>query len=292
MIIWNTATREAKIIPILMPFATGRRYSGGRMGFGYDLVGDDYKVVKLMVFRNNPHELVSLVYSLKKNEWTWSRSIQDGFGTSVKDESWLVNGAIHWIGRKETDQEQIVAFDLGAEECHWISLPAKIKYDAEVGVLRGCLCVNYISSYEKGDYDIWMMKNYMKQESWTKLYSINTEFFTRPLAARENGQLLLLEYIENENIRLENKDRLYWYDPSSKKQVQISEFMYTSQIVAAKVSMESLVRVNNYPMITGTRDNKPHLKQRNKRKQASQLLYWLPVWPLGLRRTNVLLFGI
>lgn len=111
-----------------------------------------------------------------------------------------MSGTINWLFSKKIKSGRvcpcfIVSFDLAKETFQKISPPSIGGVDvcdlSSLGVLRDCLCVT------SGD-DIWIMKEYAKQESWTKLLTIpykpeptNSHVRAKAVYIFEDGQVLL-----------------------------------------------------------------------------------------------------
>lgn len=84
------------------------------------------------------------------------------------------------------------------------------RHIMNIGLLGGCLCVTDNSQH----YDIWVMKEFGIQESWTKEFTIDPvtlhkslEGPFRPLQMLRNGKMLILW----------NRDNLVCYDPKMKE---------------------------------------------------------------------------
>ncbi|XP_024633547.1 F-box/kelch-repeat protein At3g23880 [Medicago truncatula] len=114
------------------------------------------------------------VHTLGSNIW---RNIQEfpfgvfPFGRSGK----FVSGTINWLASRKFYpgcNHFIVSFDLAKESYQKLSPPsyggANVGKMPTLGVLKDCLCLTC------GD-DVWVMKQYGKKESWTKLFTIPYE---------------------------------------------------------------------------------------------------------------------
>lgn len=141
------------------------------MGFGFDEVANDYKVVRVYDYTCNfkayEFEVHAEVYSLRKDEWKQIEASEWYFC----GESLSANGAIHWLTKNV-----IIAFDLHDETFHKIELP-KESYIAEEKCLllyKGSLAFLGISVAENRDrthVDIWVMKVYSATDSWTRQFN-------------------------------------------------------------------------------------------------------------------------
>ncbi|KAK5804766.1 hypothetical protein PVK06_032417 [Gossypium arboreum] len=149
-----------------------------------------------------------------------------------------VDGTLNWAVFSGQDGDfSIVSLDLAWETYKEVTQPCYGDGVDErtLGVLDGCLCV--LCSYRKLYADVWVMKEYGKRESWTKLVSIpylpyeRSEMFLTPVSVSKSGEILLRYGV---NILL--------YNPK-KNMFRIPMFPYDviSYIRQAEVYEESLV---------------------------------------------------
>ncbi|CAL1352364.1 unnamed protein product [Linum trigynum] len=182
-------------------------------GFGYDSVSDDYKVVKL-----NQMMLFSAKIADCFQSELISYGVRSGSSVVVKFPYILaltekvgvfVGGAIHWVVHTPDVSNLIVGFDLGRNECKEIPQP---EYRNEkslllrIGELEKCLCI--FANYRGRVLDVWIMKEYGVEESWSKMLSVPHpglcyDIRIRSLGYSMTGQELLL---------LLDSQRLVWYD--------------------------------------------------------------------------------
>ncbi|KAK1371065.1 hypothetical protein POM88_037157 [Heracleum sosnowskyi] len=95
--LWNPATWQAKVI------STFRVVHDEALGFGYDVIDDDYKIVRVVM-----QPSFSEVYSVKRNVW---RKVPDPIDTPLEgDFDVCVNGFLCGIG-----DYGMMAFDLNKE---------------------------------------------------------------------------------------------------------------------------------------------------------------------------------
>ncbi|KAF5742232.1 F-box protein CPR30-like isoform X1 [Tripterygium wilfordii] len=201
-------------------------------GFGYDSVSDDYKLI--LVDEISKFHNVVCVYSMKRNEWvrSWmfSNLIPNLSGVVVK-------GFVNWVYRKEG---KIVAFDLDTEEFRLVPLPNRRRHEYEsasdvtVDVLRGCLLMIIPSERE---IEMWVMKDYMVKESWTKLYTISRRrSFICPINSNE---FLIRSPIGYDYIGL------YRYNPVTREEIDVHSNAVNGQTydTLTVVFVESLVQI-------------------------------------------------
>ncbi|XP_060203464.1 F-box/kelch-repeat protein At3g23880-like [Lycium barbarum] len=206
LMLLNPCTGKFNVFPDLMLRSKGGGGGGGcyiRYGFGYDASVEDYKVVKILSFAQieGRYENMVNVYSLKAKSWT---TIQ-GFNSSyIKAKlGMFANGILHWeacYNHGSGAVWEIVTFDLAAEIYGKIALPS---YENEgvywtLGVSRGDLvaCCNY----ERNRADMWVMKEYGVEKSWTKLVTISSPVdgraYMSPLFVAENRDEVLVQHGE------------------------------------------------------------------------------------------------
>lgn len=219
-------------------------------GFGFDASMDDYKVVRVFCYQSkgfgDGYESIVRVYSLRTNYW---RRIQEfPFGVPCDDAGKYVDGRLNWavFRRQELGFSWIIiSFDL-AKETYEEVLQPDYGYDASVktlGILDGCLCV--LCNFERLYADVWVLREYGKRESWTKLVTVpympdpQSELFSPPLFVSESGEILLLFGI-----------KLILYNPKEKVfRIPLIDDDALSYIDQAEIYVESLVSptvINQY----------------------------------------------
>ncbi|KAK9741599.1 hypothetical protein RND81_03G116400 [Saponaria officinalis] len=185
----NPTTKEARDFPIPSPtFDSFYRYA--LYGLGYDHVNDDYKVVSPPYYlMEHEFPMVVHVYSVRNSTWTEAdsslyepRSVSKGtrkkvesftfeLGYSMSMTGVFVNGSLHWVATNTSNYSSfIVGFDLAEEKLEVIPAPRSIygvdfTYDI-VGELGGCLST--LSVLSRKETNIWVMKEYGVEQSWTK----------------------------------------------------------------------------------------------------------------------------
>lgn len=188
-------------------------------GFGYDHVNDDFKVVRLVQY-------VSLFNELEYSKIEVFGARSDGVRREVGEFPYYLcyrryfnvfaNGALHWLVSEKPARKGeflIAAFNVSKDELRLVPNPDIVKENVKVdlAILGGCVCM--VCNYPKKNVDIWVMKSYGVQESWSKLIStsdvklIEELDFLRPIVYDKSGKEVLLE---------KNFQRLYWYNLESK----------------------------------------------------------------------------
>ncbi|KAF6144564.1 hypothetical protein GIB67_006056 [Kingdonia uniflora] len=182
--LWNPATREYKK---LSRHCFHGDYTAN-LGFGYNEISKDYKVVYLVCNPNRDCIHKVHIYSMQNKSWRMIKMTAE-YGVKEKyfrySESGVsLNGIIHWKAYKPSSStiksvETILSFDLRDEKFREVSLHGVMTREWRVGVLKGSLCVLEFE-FEHGPYTrlvesvIWVMKDYGVNESWNKLFCIET----------------------------------------------------------------------------------------------------------------------
>ncbi|XP_059650389.1 F-box/kelch-repeat protein At3g06240-like [Cornus florida] len=196
----NPSTREFKKLPKCPPVFNSL-CTFTMCGLGYDSSADDYKFVTVAW----DTDTCVIVYSMKTGSW---RSIQDvPYECSLVEDflaetSWLVlaNGSLHWLTFRSSDGVSVIAaFDVADENFHDVPTPRSLENYVlglcELGVFGGCLCllIQFVSTGNSNQTDVWVMKEYGVAESWTK-FTIDLpqeRMMMRPLCFLVDGEVLL-----------------------------------------------------------------------------------------------------
>lgn len=175
----NPTTLDIEKVPNFC-LALDPKISFSMYGLGYDCSNDDYKIVALSYYdTDNEHEPDCAetfvdIYSVKMK--TWRRLENSPYDHAVPHlaSGIFLNDAIHWLAcdcRNEGSPSVIAAFNLAREEFDEVPPPKDVDEDKfvfyELTVIGGCLAM-VIDSY-RGSVDVWVMKEYGRQDSWNKI---------------------------------------------------------------------------------------------------------------------------
>ncbi|KAJ6304504.1 hypothetical protein OIU77_018213 [Salix suchowensis] len=270
--VYNLSTRELKKCFVVEIKPPRRDWIAGYVyyGFGYDSVGDDYKVVRMAQFIREDDggvggdgdgvggldcEYDVKVYSLKNDKW---KKIEDlpirlrllskqffhvlhrrGYGV-------FAGHALHWIvpqRRQLGIRDCVLGFDIRDDKFFEIPQPnyesKGMNFQVDIGVLEGNLCV--MCNYEHVCVDVWVMREYGLKESWCKMFSvqgirwISAFMFLRPLIYSKDGGKVLLEV---------NDEKLVWYDWKNKR-AKVVKIRGGPSSYGSEMYAESLVRIND-----------------------------------------------
>ncbi|CAJ1958593.1 unnamed protein product [Sphenostylis stenocarpa] len=195
--IWNPTTGLRKQIS----YDNSLRYSLGLVlcGVVYASSEDDYVVVAVIVLQQR---IVINCFSLRTNSWSvYEDALPDNYLLSYTYfgcMSVLLNEVVHWLVISGNgNRYAIVAFDIKDKKISYIPLShdlvVQIKRFAfpflfPLRVFDGCLSVSF-QSHDK--IEIWSMKEYKVQSSWTKTFVLSTRpgvFY--PIFSTQNGHVL------------------------------------------------------------------------------------------------------
>ncbi|XP_065861956.1 F-box protein CPR1-like [Euphorbia lathyris] len=248
----NPATRKYQILPFLPLEHKSEERSESvswTLGFGYDPIADDYKVVRLgqfIGFSSASFMNETMIYSLKSNSWREISGMSYVLGTDNKM-GLLLGDALHWsvdVDRIMASPSKIVAFNLGTEKFTVVPEPELSGGEEKLCSLcilsvgrRLSICANY--GIPKG-FEIWVMKEYGVKESWTKLISVTPNLLSfnfkgmTTLPFSKNGDELLMG-IQGRN--------LVWYN-LKEKTLKLMEVHDVGTPFGGQVFHGSLVPLN------------------------------------------------
>ncbi|KAM7503254.1 hypothetical protein LguiB_002158 [Lonicera macranthoides] len=204
ILLWNPATREFKDLPIAKIPRPKQGPIKVALGFGFDPVADDYKVLRI-VYYCYPLNQVE-VYSLRSNTWREiKRTVQ--FLIFESGCNVYLKGRFHWsaIGFGTMNgRKLIVSFDMGDENFRYIMPPnfglgdddnyedvVKVRWTSMV-LNESLAVVACGGNGPNKKFDVWVMNEYGVAGSWTKYMSfrLNTRI-DRTLGCGEDGKILI-----------------------------------------------------------------------------------------------------
>ncbi|KAL5065016.1 hypothetical protein RYX36_026753, partial [Vicia faba] len=194
--VWNPSTGVHKRIP-LSPFGSDldAEYF---YGFGYDDSTEDYLVVSMSHHDYDDPSLHLEYFSLKANAWEEVEGPH--FSYTFDDEpkgGSLYKGAIHWLAYcDDLGSDVIVAFDLMERKLSYMHLPRHSNGEQCSGLwVYGEFLSVYAKNNSNVTVEIWVMKEYKVNSSWTKTIVLpvdlvvcpNEDFY--PLCCTKNGDI-------------------------------------------------------------------------------------------------------
>ncbi|KAK1374049.1 F-box domain-containing protein [Heracleum sosnowskyi] len=177
-------------------------------GFGYDYTTDDYKVVRILYFKEDVAPEVE-VYSVKIGSWRRVGVNVDFIAHCNSAAVPFVNGALHWMAQPYRlgklgkymfpVKDFIVAFDIVDEVFRKMALPLNCsRLDACLMDFKGLLSLyvadRTVDDIFEGCY-IWAMSEYGVAKSWSKLFTVNVlaPITVRPLGLTKNQKLVFVK---------------------------------------------------------------------------------------------------
>ena len=226
--LWNPSITKFKLLPTLGNSWEGHSFS---VSFGYDHFIDNYKVIAVST-KNKV-----CVYTLGTDYWTQIEDIPNNY--HIHQPGTFVSGTVNWFARDDSSMQFILSFDLEKESYQHLLLPDS-KNDNNspfLGLMRDCLCVSGSSNILM---DVWIMKEYGDQESWTKLCIVPDipDKGLKPFKALyifEDDQLLVQFYAMKGGNR-----KLVVYE-SKTGTLNIPEFQNNHTQIRSNVYIESLI---------------------------------------------------
>jgi F-box interacting protein len=203
--LWNPATpSDLKAIPAA-PSRCHAETGAARddlgfhqVGFGFDSVSNDFKVVTL-VDEDEDGFLEAKMYSLRSGCWRLL-DMSVNFELHLVSQSAALDGVFLWhVDDEDGDymDDRIVAFDFREEEFVTMTSPdatCSDGYTRTLAELKGSVAmVIFPEDAEEYMYlDIWVMLEFGVSESWTRLLSIDLPLhLERPLGFWKNGELFM-----------------------------------------------------------------------------------------------------
>ncbi|GJT35821.1 F-box/kelch-repeat protein-like protein [Tanacetum coccineum] len=150
--LWNPSIRRILTLPD-NPFVRTSFETIVTVGFGFDPIIDNYKIVKVSI-ENLPYTTHNFfVYSMKTETWCAIASPSTTFH-DVVSRSCFVNGILHWLVSCDPDDRgvtcYILTFDLSTHVFGMISVPDHLGYLTELTVINSSLAV--VSSADDDSY--------------------------------------------------------------------------------------------------------------------------------------------
>ncbi|CAN1785264.1 F-box protein CPR1 [Linum perenne] len=181
------------------------------VGFGYDELTDDYRVVMMKQLDLDTH---AEVYGVRDRGIMRTIHLPGViWRTGCKRIGAFVSGALHWCPLDFQEAKYVIlALDLGSLTFRRLPHP-NYKFGHEhdeewvvinIGVVDSCLCV--CERRKNGDeIGIWVMKEYAKVESWTMIYCVKDSVAPNSVipVGSHGGRILMMFDVR----------RLVWCDP-------------------------------------------------------------------------------
>lgn len=153
-------------------------YGGITLGFGFDPITDDYKIVSIPFPKNEGLGQKTCMYSMKTNSWSEIDFPTTATYSHVKgiSRARIVNGALHWIVRCDPDNmfhSFIMTFDLSNNFFGMIPLPRQQpNWETEhLTIVKGCLTMISIENNNIW-FRMWGKNNNVA--SWSRAFNLTS----------------------------------------------------------------------------------------------------------------------
>lgn len=237
--LWNPSIRRILEVPKYPSFEAHYEAHTFCVGFGYDPIIDDYKIVVITyTYRTGVQD--TCVYNIKSGVWSWITFPTIIF-KCVSRHGCFVNGSFYWIAKKylnDTDKIgrcYIMTFDVSSHVFGSIELPEPGWEAKKLMIINGSLAL--ISG--KGDkYWILVRKEYISSHSW----HLNLKFERNQL----KGVMGFLQLNIDGNLLLSYLQGFHVYNP---KQEVRSEVNVPCRKIDIKMCIESLELLNQGTMV-------------------------------------------
>ncbi|XP_061993437.1 F-box protein At3g07870-like [Rosa rugosa] len=153
-----------------------RIYRGSFTGIGFSAKTKEYKVLQTSCSNYNCNEPEARIYTIGIGVWrSLGKPPSIGGIAEIPFNSFL-HGALHWLPIYFNRPQLIQSFDFETEEFRPLLPPASLKEfkyydDLRLGVLKGCIFLCVFGCNDRTS-DMWILKDYGVQESWTKILVI------------------------------------------------------------------------------------------------------------------------
>ncbi|RZC47642.1 hypothetical protein C5167_040592 [Papaver somniferum] len=188
-----------------------RDIRGIKLGFGYDSHDEEYKFVRILDI--GVKGSIAEVYAEGSNTWKQDQLIPYSF-TYGNAFGVLMNETLHWIAYHCSGSETrrlILSFSISDESYGELPLPENVNDDLfriTVGALEADLCIiDYCVCMLS--VDVWVMKDYGVNGSWSKLHTIPLQAATPSMV----GLKLLHSFNNGEILLKRDKNTLLLYHP-------------------------------------------------------------------------------
>ena len=193
---WNPAIRKPVELPDLGYTCEKCDTFAYALGFGYDHVTNDYKVVRVVHTWSHPSPPHVDLYKLSTGVWEDISHVSLSYLFLATTSQAYVNGASHWIASKwdvSSLVSVIVLFNMHDETFSEMILPSSLINESRsfydemfLFVSEESLCLVDNNYDKRKPIDIWMMKEYGAPDSWVKQFSIQNNQFAQHIPLRDD----------------------------------------------------------------------------------------------------------
>lgn len=239
IILWNPSIKKSVLLP--KPNMIYSSYGSfiQCLGFGFDPVGNDYKVVRI-TYVDLPNKPQIEVYKLSSGVWQDMSFLELGCVVYNRSRQIYVNGASHWIARYLDLYDLIVSFDMSLEVFRTVMLPVHLASNDpsrshDLMLYKGSLALTSWSvAGAEPCFCVYVMQEYRVEKSWTQKFRFDfssIEEFVRPLWIREQGEV----------VGIWNDGRLYSHDEEGGEAKDLGVRGYRSDTYQRSLHVDSFV---------------------------------------------------
>ncbi|KAM5569180.1 F-box protein [Rosa sericea] len=235
-------------------------------GLGFSAATNEYKVLKTC------QATQAQIYTIGTGVW---RDIgQAPFGNVRFPFNAFLHGALHWATQYWSGYEFMHSFNFETEKFQTIPPPShfapkrKLKERVTLGVLGGCLLLCAFED-DRSKFDMWVMKDYGVQESWTKFLVIENLSPTRSLTRADYEPIMFLS--NGEILMSYGASAVVCYNPETKsfKETSIGPIGLGFVTTAYSPSFVSLNNISKGEEVESVRDNENFNKLFRKGSSSS-----------------------
>ncbi|XP_050384301.1 F-box/kelch-repeat protein At3g06240-like [Argentina anserina] len=256
VILGNPAMKEFKLVPksfLLLPKDDFDLWSldyeldcySEYLGFGYDPKGNDYKIVRFVMYSESSYWFGAEVYTMRSNAWRKIETEYEYDPCRTSHVDWCANmpiyfnGICYWHanGYHMECSEFILSFDMGNELFHMILIPDLADGCKVVTLAKWKEFISLLTYQEQigvpQSYEMWVIDN----GSWTKYLTIGPVEGDRiPLLFWNSDKLLMVTDNDGHIVSYNTSTKILKYLP-----INFMIDVYNSQ---ALVYVDSIVSIN------------------------------------------------
>ncbi|KAM4111490.1 hypothetical protein ACJW30_05G071500 [Castanea mollissima] len=269
--LWNPLIRKYKKLPsepVQRPSGFEDSLWSTEYAFGHDPHNNDYKVVRIAQFCEGHRPLLIIgievkIYSLILQAW---KKVEEPGPNKLP---WIssspavsTNGAAHWftIPDRSVPGQEILAFDFANNEKFLFYKTPVQPIDTDdiqktgLGVLGGCLCF-VVNDCKNMCHEVWLMKEYGVENSWTKVYKIDLR--ANKISSNSNFEFFkpLKFSRDRKKVLLENSGNLFWYDLEKERSKRL-KVQNLPVLFRPLTSTGSLLLLDDGDSVTDPKQNK------------------------------------
>ncbi|KAJ0701619.1 putative F-box domain-containing protein [Helianthus annuus] len=236
--LWNLSIRRRVRVPS-PPFISPLK-SSMAVGFGFDPITDDYKIVAI-----DFEEHKTFVYSLKNEYWSEVPSPSYRLLYMSISKPYFFNEILHWVVVPQDPHPSrfILTFNVSSHVFGRILFPEHWIV-RQLTTINGCLAL--VSSEDGDSWKIRVMGEYGKTESWSLLFELKRDAFHWSAAFQRitNGDLLACYKGTNGDLLVLYGGSKEVYNPQTRLLTKVFEYRPNGYKLEMDTYVESLELVD------------------------------------------------